>query len=86
MGADKLDEISEVFAQAGRGSLPAAVISNGSMGNEEIVVGVVNTIAESTHDRKLDSPSLIILGEVVGLHPSFQPIRESYAFAEGLYA
>ena len=86
MGADKLDEIAEVFKQAGKERLPAAVISNGSMDDEEIVVGVVNTIAESVQDRKLESPSLIIFGEVVGLHPSFQPIRESYAFAEGLYA
>jgi uroporphyrin-III C-methyltransferase len=86
MGIDKLDEIAEVFKKAGKERLPAAVISNGSMDNEEIVVGVVKTIAEAVHDRKIESPSLIIFGEVVSLHPLFQPIRESYAFAEGLYA
>jgi len=86
MGIDKLEEIAEIFKQAGKQQLPAAVISNGSMKDEKIVVGVVNTIAEAVKDSRIESPSLIIFGEVVGLHPSFQPIRESYAFAEGLYA
>lgn len=86
MGTNKLEEIADVFRKAGKERLPAAVISNGSMKDEKIIVGVVNTLAEAVQDSKIESPSLIIFGEVVALHPSFQPIRDSYAFVDGLYA
>ena len=59
------------------------MISNGSMKNEKIIVGTVNTIAESVFDNQITSPSLIIFGEVVSLHPAFQGIKESYAFVDG---
>jgi len=83
MGIEKLAEIAEVFINSGKGRLPAAVISNGSMPDEKIVVGVANTIAEAVEDSKIESPVLIIFGEVVALHPMFQPIIESYEFADG---
>lgn len=82
MGLKKLDEITAIFKEQGKHRLPAAVISKGSMNDEKIVVGVVNTIAEASRDQKIEAPAIIILGEVVALHPLFQPIRESYEFAE----
>ncbi len=82
MGVKKLKEIAAIFEKEGKGRLPVAVIQNGSMANEKVVVGTAATIAEAAADQKIDSPALIIFGEVVGFHSQFQPIRAFYEFAE----
>jgi len=82
MGIKKLAEIAAIFEAEGKGRLPVAVIQNGSMENEKLVVGTVATIAEAAADKKIDSPALIVFGEVVGLHANFQPIRAFYELAE----
>jgi len=82
MGVKKLKEIAAIFEAEGKGRLPVAVIQNGSMANEKIVVGTAATIAEAAADQKIDSPALIIFGEVVGLHSLYQPIRAFYECSE----
>jgi uroporphyrin-III C-methyltransferase len=82
MGVKKLKEIAAIFEAEGKGRLPVAVIQNGSMANEKIVVGTAATIAEAAADQKIDSPALIIFGEVVGLHALYQPIRAFYECSE----
>ncbi len=78
MGINKLAEIAEIFSQQGKGKLPAAVIQSGSTAEEKVVVGIADTIAEAAQDYKIKAPALIIFGEVVSLHPKYQPIREFY--------
>ena len=82
MGVKKLKEIAAIFEAEGQGRLPVAVIQNGSMANEKIVVGTAATIAEAAADQKITSPALIIFGEVVGLHALYQPIRAFYECTE----
>ncbi len=82
MGVKKLKEIAAVFEAEGKGRLPVAVIQNGSMANEKIVVGTVETIVEAAFDQKIDSPALIVFGEVVALHSKFQPIKAFYEITE----
>ena len=82
MGIKKLKEIAAIFEAEGKGRLPAAVIQNGSMKNEKIVVATAGTIFEAAQDQKIDSPALIVFGEVVGLHSLFQPIKAFYEFTE----
>ncbi|HEY4326755.1 MAG TPA: uroporphyrinogen-III C-methyltransferase [Mucilaginibacter sp.] len=79
MGIHKLAEIAEIFKKEGRNKLPVAVIQSGSTKNEKIAIGIVDTIAEVVEEQKITSPALIVFGEVVSLHPDFQPIREFYA-------
>ena len=55
-----------------------AVIQSGSTKDEKVAIGIVNTIAEVVEENKIKAPALIVLGEVVSLHPKFQPIREFY--------
>jgi len=38
----------------------------------------VDTIVEVAEENKISSPALIVFGEVVSLHPGFQPIKEFY--------
>ena len=82
MGIKKLKEIAAIFEAEGKGRLPAAVIQNGSMKNEKVVVATAGTIFEAAQDQKIDSPALIVFGEVVGLHSLFQPIKAFYEFTE----
>lgn len=82
MGVKKLKEIAAIFEAEGKGRLPVAVIQNGSMANEKVVVGTAATIAEAAADQKIDSPALIIFGEVVGLHTLYQPIKAFYECSE----
>jgi uroporphyrin-III C-methyltransferase len=78
MGIHKLAEITEIFKQEGKNKLPVAIIQSGSTNNEKVAIGIVDTIVEIAEENKIDSPALIVFGEVVSLHPKFQPIREFY--------
>lgn len=84
MGVHKLKEITQLFKNEGRNKLPVAVIQSGSTENEKVAVGIIDTIADIVEEKKISSPALIVIGEVVSLHPMFQPIREFYDIvAEG---
>ncbi|MET1055322.1 MAG: uroporphyrinogen-III C-methyltransferase [Pedobacter sp.] len=78
MGIEKIREIAAIFIQEGKDRLPVAVIENGSSKNENIVVGVVDTIAELIEDHNISSPALLVFGDVVSLHPAFARIRDFY--------
>jgi uroporphyrin-III C-methyltransferase len=78
MGLHKLAEIAEIFKKEGKKRLPAAIIQSGSTVDEKVVIGVVDTIVELAEENKIAAPSLLIFGEVVSLHPKFQPIKEFY--------
>jgi len=80
LGYEKLSQIVEIYQQAGKGKLPAAVIQNGSMANEKIAVGLVNTIAETAEEKQIDGtrPVLLIFGQAVALHQDFQSIQRFF--------
>ncbi|MFC0514844.1 uroporphyrinogen-III C-methyltransferase [Mucilaginibacter angelicae] len=78
MGIHKLAEITEIFKQQGKNKLPVAVIQSGSTTDEKIAVATVDTIVNAVEENKISSPALIVLGEVVSLHPKFQLIKEVY--------
>ncbi|MGZ3872560.1 MAG: uroporphyrinogen-III C-methyltransferase [Mucilaginibacter sp.] len=78
MGIHKLAEIADIYKKEGKNKLPVAIIQNGSTKNEKVVVGIVDTIVEIAEENKISSPALIIFGEVVSLHPQYQPIKEFY--------
>lgn len=69
MGMRKLREIAKIFAQNGKGETPVLVIQNGSRKDERKVLGMVNEIADIVESKKMDAPGLIVIGEVVSLHP-----------------
>jgi uroporphyrin-III C-methyltransferase len=71
MGMTKLQEITEVFKKQGRGDVPVGIIQNGSLVEEKIVLGTINTIVTSVKEQKVGSPAVIVIGEVVALHPSY---------------
>lgn len=72
MGISKLAEITEVFINAGKSDTAAAVIESGSLPEEKIGVATVETIAEEVSRKNIKSPAVIVIGDVVKLHPEFK--------------
>ncbi|MEM7369612.1 MAG: uroporphyrinogen-III C-methyltransferase [Bacteroidota bacterium] len=71
MGLRKLREIVEIFEQYGKAETPVAVIQSGSTPQEKIAIGTVETIEQAVKKGGVTTPALIVIGEVVGLHPDF---------------
>lgn len=69
MGMRKLSEIAAHFIKNGKAKTPVMVIQNGSLPTEKTVLGTVETIFDLVKYEGLGSPGIIIIGEVVGLHP-----------------
>lgn len=82
MGVNKIKSIVEIYQKEGLGRLPVAIIQNGSTPKEKAAIGVINTIIEQIEEKKIGAPAIIVIGEVVSLHPSFQPILASYEFVD----
>jgi uroporphyrin-III C-methyltransferase len=71
MGVSKLGEIAEIYKKANKHEVPVAIIQNGSLPNENIALGTVNTINDSAREEKIGSPAVIVIGEVVRHHKQF---------------
>lgn len=78
MGMNKLKEIVRLYQQEGKSKLPVALIQNGSTAHEKYAIGIVDTILEVAEEKQIAAPAIIILGEVVSLHPDYQPIKDFF--------
>ena len=71
MGMSKLAQICEIFAANGKRDMPMAIIQNGTRENAKAVIGTVSTIIEKSLIERISNPAVIVIGEVVSLHPEF---------------
>lgn len=71
MGMTNLPKIVDIFKQYDCEQTPVAVIQKGSLPREKMVTGTINTIAELVEKNELTNPALILIGDVVRLHPNF---------------
>jgi uroporphyrin-III C-methyltransferase len=78
MGLNKLHDIVKLYKQEGKSKLPVAVIQNGSTDNEKLAIGIVDTIMEVVEEKGIKAPAILVFGEVVSLHPQFQPITDFF--------
>ena len=68
MGLARLRELSEGLVRAGRSpDTPAAVVSRGTLPDQEVATATLDTIADAA--AGLPGPSLVVVGDVVGLAP-----------------
>lgn len=68
MGMRRITEISQAVIDGGRDPhTPAAVVRWGARPEQQTVVGTLQNIAEVAHRAGLESPAIIIIGEVVSL-------------------
>ncbi|WP_166923671.1 uroporphyrinogen-III C-methyltransferase [Flavobacterium poyangense] len=65
MGMHKLQEIIAIYKENRTDDLPIAIIQNGTKATEQKVVGTIHTIAQLVADHKIESPAIIVIGEVV---------------------
>lgn len=71
MGVNKLSQIVEVFKEADKGKTGVAIIQNGTLHNENVAIGNINTIEDIARQKEIGSPAVIVIGEVVKLHERF---------------
>jgi uroporphyrin-III C-methyltransferase / precorrin-2 dehydrogenase / sirohydrochlorin ferrochelatase len=68
MGLSGLHEICrQLIAHGLSPALTAAVVMNGTLVDQKVVTGTLQTLVERVTDAGLKSPSLVIIGEVVKL-------------------
>jgi uroporphyrin-III C-methyltransferase len=88
MAMSKLELIMEIFENNGKGQTPVAIIQDGTTKKEKMVIGTVKDIFFKAQYAGIGNPAIIMIGEVVNLHPStikstIIKNRASVAFAEG---
>jgi len=65
MGLNKLAAIMEKFAAEGKGDTPVAVVQNGTLPTQRVITGKVSSITALARVADMNSPSVIVVGEVV---------------------
>jgi uroporphyrin-III C-methyltransferase len=65
MGMHKLNEIVRVFSTENKQNTPVAIIQNGTRADEKVGIGTISTIEAVVAEKKLSSPAIIVIGEVV---------------------
>jgi uroporphyrin-III C-methyltransferase / precorrin-2 dehydrogenase / sirohydrochlorin ferrochelatase len=71
MGLARVEHIAARLVQHGApDTLPAALIAQGTLENQRVITGTLATIAAAAAPAGLQSPALLVVGEVVSLHDS----------------
>ena len=81
MAMSKLETIMEVFVMYGKSETPVAIIQDGTTDKEKIVIGKVKDIYYRAQCAEISNPAVIIVGEVVNLHPS---LVKKYVISESI--
>ena len=69
MGVAHLDHIVRNLLQNGAApSRPAALVANGTLPNQQVIAATLSTIGDAATAAALESPALLIVGEVVALN------------------
>lgn len=70
MGVNTLGHSAHVLAAGARGSeCPVAIVEDGFGENQRVTIGTLGTIAALAAARKVRSPAVIVVGDVVSLSP-----------------
>ncbi|MEO6720554.1 MAG: uroporphyrinogen-III C-methyltransferase [Ferruginibacter sp.] len=70
MAMSKLEAIMDIFTAYGKAETPVAIIQDGTTAKEKMVLGKVKDIFFQADYAGISNPAIIIIGEVVNLHPS----------------
>lgn len=80
MGLEKIAEIVAAFRKEGKENLPVAIIQNGSLNTENLVLGTVDTIEGIAREELTEGPGVIVLGEVVRQNPDFPNALQDWKY------
>jgi uroporphyrin-III C-methyltransferase/precorrin-2 dehydrogenase/sirohydrochlorin ferrochelatase len=68
MGLSRVADIAaKLIANGAATSLPAAMIAQGTLQDQRVIIGTLATIAAATAQANVESPALLVVGEVVSL-------------------
>jgi uroporphyrin-III C-methyltransferase/precorrin-2 dehydrogenase/sirohydrochlorin ferrochelatase len=71
MGLSRIDYITAKLLEHGASAqLPAAIVVQGTLPQQRVIVATIDTLADAAARAALDSPALLVVGEVVALHRS----------------
>jgi len=76
MGLGKLALIVDLYIKQGKADLPVAIIQNGTMVNQKVVIGSIADIYNTAILEKISAPAIIIIGEVVSLYQPAELIQQ----------
>jgi uroporphyrin-III C-methyltransferase/precorrin-2 dehydrogenase/sirohydrochlorin ferrochelatase len=69
MGLARLEQIVEkLLAHGAPGSRPAAIIAQGTTADQRVITGTLSSIRDVAAGTELESPALLVVGDVVALH------------------
>lgn len=75
MGLSKVDEIADGLLKAGMDKeTPAAVVSHGTMPDQKNVIGTLSTLSEELKHTPVESPAIIVVGNVVALSENLSQV------------
>lgn len=74
MGMRKLLEIVSIYKRLNVADTPVGIIQSGSTHAEKSGFGTMNNIMDVVADKGLKSPAIIIIGDVVKLHPEMTAV------------
>jgi len=69
MAMSKLEEIMDIFSSFGKNETPVAIIQDGTTPKARMIIGTVKDICFKVQYAGFANPSIIVVGEVVKLHP-----------------
>ena len=67
MGMHKLAEIMAVFSDCGKTDTPVAIIQNGTLADQQVVIGKVENITDKVDASGIGNPAIIVAGDVAAL-------------------
>lgn len=70
MAMSKLEEIMDIFSLYGKSETPVAIIQDGTTPKAKMAIGTVKDIYFKAQYEGLSNPAIIVVGEVVRLHPA----------------
>lgn len=70
MAMNKLEAIMDILDEYGKAAMPVAIIQDGTTSREKMVLGKVSNIALKARKAGLANPAVIVVGNVVNIHPS----------------
>jgi uroporphyrin-III C-methyltransferase len=65
MGMKKLPDIVQTYREIGKSHFAVAVIQNGTLQEEKMIAGNLNSIEKLVRDEKISSPAVIVIGPVI---------------------
>ena len=73
MGVKNLERIVQDLLRYGKApDTPVAIIEKGATEHQKVHIGILENIVKLSKEREVKAPAVIIIGEVVALHPKLQ--------------